>query len=405
MRIYVHDYAGHPFQVQLSRALARRGHEVRHGFSSTNQTPQGSLVRQAGDPETFQPDPITLPHPIEKYDSSFRGFWARRKSEIEYGSLLIQQVADFDPDVVLAANTPLDPLSALQGWCAQNNVRFVNWLQDLISVAAHRLLRRKLAFVGEFAGRIYLNLERRILKSSDAVVMITEDFRETLLRWNVEDEKLHMIENWAPIEQIPLRDKQNPWSEAFNLAQKRVFLYAGTLGMKHNPELLLNLALDWKDDDSVAVVVITEGIGKDWLREKKAEHTLENLVLLPYQPFDEMADVLGAADVLVAILEPDAGVFSVPSKVLTYLCAGKPVLLAVPTENLAARIVQRTESGVVVPPTAPTAFVHEARRLLSDETRRATAGRNARRYAEETFGIDRIADKFEKILRPRVGPV
>ncbi len=29
MKILVHDYAGHPFQVQLSRALAQRGHQVR----------------------------------------------------------------------------------------------------------------------------------------------------------------------------------------------------------------------------------------------------------------------------------------------------------------------------------------------------------------------------------------
>ncbi len=30
MRILVHDYSGHPFQAQLSRELARRGHDVVH---------------------------------------------------------------------------------------------------------------------------------------------------------------------------------------------------------------------------------------------------------------------------------------------------------------------------------------------------------------------------------------
>ena len=398
MRVYLHDYAGHPFQVQLARALAERGHTVQHGYSSTNQTPHGMLERRDGDPEGFEPDPIALTNPIEKYKSSLRGLLARRKREKEYGVLLLERVAQFQPDVVLAANTPLDALAPLQQWCAGHDIRFVNWLQDLISVASHRLLRRRLPVLGEFAGRIYLNMERRILRSSDAIVMITDDFRPILTNWGVAAERLHVVENWAPLNEMPVRPKQNAWSEAFDLAEKQVLLYSGTLGMKHNPEILLNLALQWKDDDSVRVVVITEGIGADWLREKRTEHSLEGLVVLPYQPFEEFPDVLASADVLLAILEPDAGVFSVPSKVLTYLCAGRAVLLAVPPENLAAQIVRRTESGVVVPPTAPTAFVHEAAKLLEDDKRRNAAAQNARAYAETTFDIEQITDRFEPIL-------
>lgn len=398
MRVYLHDYAGHPFQVQVARALAVRGHTVRHGYSSTNVTPQGALARRDGDADGFQPDPIALANPIEKDRSSLRGLWARRKNEKAYGALLVEHVARFQPDVVLAANTPLDALAPLQQWCRGHEVRFINWLQDLISVASHRLLRRRLPVLGEFAGRVYLGIEQRILRASDAVVMITEDFRAILVEWRVDPAKLHVIENWAPLEEMPLRPKRNPWSEAYDLADKQVLLYSGTLGMKHNPTLLLNLALRFKADDSVRVVVITEGIGAEWLRDKKTAHGLDSLIVLPYQPFEELPNVLASADVLLAILEPDAGVFSVPSKVLTYLCAGRAILLAIPSENLAARIVLRSGSGVVVPPTAPTAFVHEAVSLLADDKRRGEAARNARTYAETTFDIERITDRFEAIL-------
>ena len=40
--------------------------------------------------------------------------------------------------------------------------------------------------------------------------------------------------------------------------------------------------------------------------------------------------MLASADVLVALLETDAGAFSVPSKVLTSLSAGRPILAAIP---------------------------------------------------------------------------
>ena len=101
---------------------------------------------------------------------------------------------------------------------------------------------------------------------------------------------------------------------------------------------------------------------------------------------------------LTAILEPDAGVYSVPSKVLSYLCAARPVLLAVPRENLAASIIERERAGVVVPPEAVQSFALEGRRLLDDPDRRTAMAERARAYAERTFDIDAIADRFEAIL-------
>ena len=41
MRILVNDYAGHPFQLQLSRSLARDGHTVLHTYFGAYQTPKG----------------------------------------------------------------------------------------------------------------------------------------------------------------------------------------------------------------------------------------------------------------------------------------------------------------------------------------------------------------------------
>ena len=55
--------------------------------------------------------------------------------------------------------------------------------------------------------------------------------------------------------------------------------------------------------------------------------------------------MLASATVLIGILEEDAGVFSVPSKVLSYLCAGRPIVLCAPAENLASRTLLEAEAG------------------------------------------------------------
>ena len=90
--------------------------------------------------------------------------------------------------------------------------------------------------------------------------------------------------------------------------------------------------------------------------------------------------------------------FSVPSKVLTSLCAAKPLLLAVPSQNLAARIVNRSGAGVTVPPHDVAAFCAAARELISNDEMAIQMGERARRYAEACFDINTITDRFETCL-------
>jgi glycosyltransferase involved in cell wall biosynthesis len=249
---------------------------------------------------------------------------------------------------------------------------------------------------GEVVGKRFEALERSLLRQASAVVPITDDFLPLLEQWGVPSERCTVIENWAPLGEIPVRPRDNAWRQAQGLGDRFVFLYSGTLGLKHRPELLFELAAQHVDD--AEVIVISEGLGASRLRQMLHERPLPNLRLLPFQPFEQYPDILGAADVLVALLEPTAGTFSVPSKVLSYLCAGRPVLGAIPTENLAARTIDRAGAGLVVPPVDQEGFLLAAKRLRNEPRRRTAAGAGARAYAEATFDTDRITDRFLQVL-------
>jgi glycosyltransferase involved in cell wall biosynthesis len=211
--------------------------------------------------------------------------------------------------------------------------------------------------------------------------------------WGVAQSKLTVIENWAPLEEVPLVSRQNAWSEAHGLKDVPVLLYSGTLGVKHRPDLLHLMAREL--NGICRVVVVTDGFGKDYLAQMPP---LDNLTVLGLQPYERVPEVLASADVLLATLEADAGQFAVPSKILTYLCAGRPLLLAGPKNNLAARIVERSGAGSVVDPGDAGAWVESARKLVASSTYRAELGANARRYAENTFDIGKIATAFERVL-------
>ena len=110
--------------------------------------------------------------------------------------------------------------------------------------------------------------------------------------------------------------------------------------------------------------MISEGMGEARLRESAARAALPNLRLLPFQPIDHYPDVLGAADVLVALLEPTAGTF-VPSKVLSYLCAGRPSWPH-PAREPGGPHHRAGGRRLVVSPTDEEAFLVAAKQLLVD---------------------------------------
>ncbi|MGZ4355444.1 MAG: glycosyltransferase [Gaiellaceae bacterium] len=67
-------------------------------------------------------------------------------------------------------------------------------------------------------------------------------------------------------------------------------------------------------------------------------------------------------------------------------------------DNLAARVVERSGGGLVVPPKDPEALLAAAATLHADDGLRAELGRRARTCAESTFDLERIADRFEQLL-------
>jgi colanic acid biosynthesis glycosyl transferase WcaI len=121
-------------------------------------------------------------------------------------------------------------------------------------------------------------------------------------------------------------------------------------------------------------------------------------MMLDYQPYAQLPDVLASADVLLVVLEHAAGRYSVPSKVLNYLCAGRPVLALLPSDNAVAKMVRAAEAGVVTDPGDADAAAAALNSLLSSPHTREQMGAAARRYAERTFDVRAVGDRFESVL-------
>ena len=397
-RIALHDYCGHPFQFELSRELARRGHEVRHFFFAEDMGPKGNTGRQSSDPANFSIEPISIGRPYSK-----QNLVRRRQADIIYGQLASQRIASFAPDVTISGNTPLEAQAPILRGVRRAGSAFVFWMQDFYSLAAAKILSRKIPVVGHAIGAYYKYLEASMLRRSDGIVLASEDFRPALKDFGVRDDAADVIPNWGALDMLPLRPKDSSWAMQHGLLGKFVFLYSGTLALKHNPDLLWALAEHFAGDPQVVIAVAAAGVSYDALKVRNALEPKPNLLFLPLQSMDVFPEVLGAADVLVALLENDAGPFSVPSKVLSYFCGGRPILLSAPPSNLSVRLVEEAAAGLCVPAGNRQAFVAAADRLRCESRTSARLGAAGRAYAENAFCISSVADRFEVTFGKALG--
>lgn len=388
MRILLHDYSGHPFQAELSRELADRGHAVTHSWNASYVSGKGGLADLDGT-AGLRFVPLRMSGEFAKYRP-----WTRLRQEVAYAWTLLRHVRAERPDVVMVCNVPL--LCHFLLALLQRRVPMVFWHQDVYSQAIGDEAVRRLGTAGRPLARVADRMERAITARSAACVVIADTFLPVHERWGT-SERVTVIPNWAPVEELRPRPKDNGWSRAQGLQDTPVLLYSGTLGLKHNPLLLVELSRLVREQLPTAVlVVVSEGEAAELVRSSTRDSEVR---VLPFQPFEDLPDVLGTADLLVTLLQPAASTYSVPSKTLSYLCAGRPVLALMPADNPAADLV-RTTGGLVHPPrpehlpAAATAVVE----LLQDPDRRAGIGTASRRLAEQRFAIAGIADQFEKVL-------
>ncbi|MCZ4499906.1 MAG: glycosyl transferase family 1 [Marmoricola sp.] len=391
MRLLVHDFSGHPFQVELSRELSRRGHEVTHSYCPAWVSGKGRLEAEPGD--TLVIEPVGPSTPIAKDK-----FLKRVLVEALLGWELLRQVRRTRAEVAMLSNAQIPTLVVFALGMLLLRKPWVLWHQDVYAVAIKAFAGEKLGRGFRVVAALFTVAERWVSRRSAAVVVIADSFVAVHADWGTAD-KTTVIPNWAPLDEIVPVPRANPWSAEQGLDGLRTLLYSGTLGLKHNPALLVGLAAAVREAGTpVHLVVVNEGPAEEILRSEAARLAVP-LTLLPFQPYERLSEVLGSGDVLVVLLEQDAGAFSVPSKTLSYLCAGRPIAGFMPAENLASRLVGDAD-GLVLPPREDSLAeaAQWVSRVLADDEELARLGKQSRALAEREFALEGCADRFEAIL-------
>jgi colanic acid biosynthesis glycosyl transferase WcaI len=121
-------------------------------------------------------------------------------------------------------------------------------------------------------------------------------------------------------------------------------------------------------------------------------------------PYAELPRLLAASDVLLVPLDKDKSELSVPSKLYTFMAAGRPIHGLAASGSEVARLLVDNGCGVAAPPDDPEAIAAAVRALAASPERRRDLGANARDYVVRRFAMDRVLADYDRLLRSMVSP-
>ena len=296
------------------------------------------------------------------------------------------------PDVVTASTFP----PVISGWVASLAARmvrakFIYHVMDIhpeVSQISGGLLAK-----APFR-QLLIFLDNQTLRRSAAVVVLSIDMLDTLNHRNQGKLPIHVIENFM----LQIETEGTPPDEFVKKSKTKRVIFAGNLGRFQNLDVIADgVALCFADNPDLELMWLGDGSALSALKEKWATHP--QVTFAPFMPLTLAMPLIRGADLGVVSLNTDIYRVASPSKALTYLGLGLPILALVEPHSALARTVKDANLGVVADRMTPQAVADALRDFLNKGNKRQDV---VRWYAENAH-VDVAMKKWENLLNSLEG--
>lgn len=281
----------------------------------------------------------------------------------------------FKPDIILAPSPPLT--IGVSAWLVGlwHRCPFIYNVQEIYPDVAVNLgvLRNK------FVIKCLQCLESFVYNKSKALSIISEGMADHIRGKGVPEEKIHIIPNFVDVEDFHPLPKANEFSHRYGLKNKFVVSYAGNMGAPQGLHTLIAAAHLLQHEERIHFLMMGDGSEKYSLIEKAKKLKLTNITFLSYQPYSLMAEAYAAVDASFVSQAPSTCNDGIPSKVYRIMACARPVIACTDTDSDLARLLTKSEGGVVVQSGDTTALanaIHQACIKRDDWLKKGSKARN-----------------------------
>jgi len=241
-------------------------------------------------------------------------------------------------DVVVALTSP--PLISFLGALLSRlrGGRFYYWVMDFNpdeAIAAGWLRADSLA------AKILDSISRFSLRQAAGIIALDRFMRDRIVAKGIAAEKIAVLPPWSQDSDVRFDAAgRAAFRKLHGLADKFVIMYSGNHSPCHPLDTILEAAKQLAGNREMAFLFVGGGSRFAQVRQFAIEHSLSNIVCLPYQPMDQLAGTLSAADLhLVVMGNAFVGIVH-PCKVYNILRVGSPLLYIGPQPSHITEILQ-----------------------------------------------------------------
>ncbi len=281
----------------------------------------------------------------------------------------------FDAIFVYAPSPLLQALPAIfVAWLKR--APLVLWVQDIWPDA--------LASTGFIKNRWILRLVglavRYIYHFSDSILIQSEGFRPFVERWTGKTACIRFFPNSVEEMPVELFTKSKDARIANDVARGFSVVFAGNIGTAQTCDTIIEAATLLQSIPEIKFYLIGSGSMAESIGKSIAARRLENVVMTGRVPAEEMSPIYAAASVLLLTLRDEPALSStIPSKLQSYLAAGKPIIASANGES--AKVVNNASAGLTCPAGDAGALAKAVIRLHElPVNERARFGENGRKY-------------------------
>jgi glycosyltransferase involved in cell wall biosynthesis len=295
-------------------------------------------------------------------------------------------------DVALVCSPPLTLYRTAHKLSQKHSFPVVLGIQDVFPQNAIDLgiMRNK------YLIKFFEKMERKAYDLVDAITVQSEGHLRFVEPKVKDKSKIHILQNWIDTNQIVPGDKKNAFSEKYKLEESFVVSYAGTMGHSQDMDVILSAASLLKNE-KIRFIIAGSGVQETQVKQKANEMTLKNLILMPMLSYEEYKQLLDTSDISLVTLKAGVETPTVPSKIISIMAAGKPVIASMNLEGDAPKLIREADCGFVVDGNAQD-LADRIMDLYRNKETRERLGKNGRRYIERELSVQIAADKLEKIF-------
>jgi len=292
-------------------------------------------------------------------------------------------------DVALIYSPPL-PLGLAGASLKSSNTPFILNVQDLFPQSAVDLKILKNRWLIAF----FEALEKRIYRAADHITVHSPGNLAHVVRTGIDADNVTVVPNWVDTDFLQPDRRRNGFSEKHGLAGRFVVSFAGVLGYSQDIDVILEAAHLLRDGQEILFLVVGDGVEKDRLVRKANVMGCTNVLFLPMQSRQVYPEVLTASDVCLVTLNKEVVSPVVPSKILSIMAAGKPLVACMNPQGDAAHVVRTARCGFVLPAGDAAGLAEAIVKLRHDPRLRTELGGNGRAYCVENFSLEKCARRY-----------